>query len=58
MGGAVKRCPKCGVEMEEGVLAGAPHWAKGTGVFHTKFCRVVAYRCPKCGYIMLYERGK
>jgi uncharacterized Zn finger protein len=53
-----KKCPQCGTIMEEGLLAGAPHWGKGTSVFHTKGCVVVAYHCPNCGYIMLYEKGK
>ena len=54
----MKKCPKRNTEMEEGILPGAPYWGKGTGVFHTKGCKVIAYRCPKCGYIMLYEKGK
>ena len=55
----VKKCPKCDTEMEEGFLVGGAHmWAKGTSLFTRKKCRVIAYHCPKCGYVMLYEEGK
>lgn len=58
----MKECPQCRTEMEEGLLAGAPFWGKGTGGLHgfgkANRCKVIAYRCPNCGYIMLYEDGK
>jgi hypothetical protein len=44
--------------MEEGLLAGAPFWGKGTGVFHRGGTKVIAHKCPSCGFIILYEDGK
>ena len=56
----VKKCPKCDTEMDEGMLGGAPYWGKGTKFYQLrrKKCIVIAWHCPKCGCIMLYEKGK
>ena len=43
--------------MEPGLLAGAPHWGGGTGVFHRKRAKVIANMCPKCGYVELWKEG-
>jgi len=50
------KCAKCGGEMEEGMLAGAPHWGSGTGVFHKKINKVLAYKCNNCDYLELYAK--
>jgi len=36
----VKKCPKCGGEMEEGFLPGAPHWKPGRGIFGLRGYRI------------------
>jgi len=51
----VKKCPKCGGEMEAGYLRDAPYWRRGKSLLQLGFGpRVFAYRCKNCGYIELY----
>jgi len=51
----VKKCPKCGGEMEMGYLRDAPYWRRGKNLLQLGFGpRVFAYRCKNCGYIELY----
>ena len=54
----MKKCPKCGSEMEPGLLAGAPHWGSGTGIMHKKQTKVIAHLCVQCGYVELWQDGK
>jgi predicted nucleic-acid-binding Zn-ribbon protein len=49
-----RKCPKCGGDMEEGFLAGAPHWKSGRGIFGGKGYRIFGYRCKNCGYVEFY----
>jgi len=48
------KCPKCGGEMEEGFLAGAPHWKSGRGILGGKGYRIFGYRCKSCSYVEFY----
>ena len=51
----VKKCPKCGGEMEVGFLNNAPYWRNGRS--HWGFGRdgkVFGYKCRNCGYIEFY----
>ncbi|MFB0559996.1 MAG: hypothetical protein ACETWM_02005 [Candidatus Lokiarchaeia archaeon] len=54
----MKGCQNCKIETELGILSDAPIWSRWNGVFYRKACEVSAHRCPKCGYIMLYEKEK
>ena len=52
-------CPKCGNSMEEGFistakLVGGVYWYKGE--WGTKGTALKAYKCPKCGFIEIYQR--
>jgi len=46
----VKGCPKCGGEMLEGFLPGAPHWKPGKSMLG-KTSRIFGYKCRNCGYV-------
>jgi uncharacterized OB-fold protein len=51
----VKKCPKCGGEMEVGYLLGAPYWRRGRNLIGTRWeGRVFAYKCKSCGYVEFY----
>jgi predicted nucleic-acid-binding Zn-ribbon protein len=52
----VKKCPKCGGEMEEGFLPGAPHWKPGRGIFGLRGYRIFGYRCKNCGFVEFYAK--
>ena len=55
----IKKCPKCGGEMEIGYLRDAPWWRKGTSLMQMGFGpRVFAHKCVNCGYIELYAEKK
>jgi len=49
----VKKCPKCGGEMEKGELL--PRSTLG-GFWKPK--RILPYVCKRCGYIELYREMK
>ena len=64
-------CPKCKHQMQEGFLLdrGGPsvgEWVEGPpdygwlGLkwFRRKRVSITAYRCPSCGYLEAYARGK
>lgn len=67
-GATVNKCPKCGGEMEEGMLPDRAEsfvwkehlrWAKGLNIagLHAKEAKnVVSYRCKKCGYLENYAK--
>jgi len=40
-----RKCPKCGGDVEEGFLPGAPHWKAGRGIFGLRGYRIFGYRC-------------
>jgi predicted nucleic-acid-binding Zn-ribbon protein len=51
----VKKCLKCGGEMEVGYLLNAPYWARGRSRWSFGWDgRVFAYKCKNCGYVELY----
>jgi uncharacterized Zn finger protein len=51
----VKKCPKCGGEMEVGYLFNAPYWTRGRSRWSFGWDgRVFAYKCKNCGYVELY----
>ena len=51
-------CPKCGGEMEEGFMPGAPYWKPGKGLLGLTVYRIFGYICKKCGYVEFYtEEG-
>jgi predicted nucleic-acid-binding Zn-ribbon protein len=49
----VKKCPKCGGEMEKAELL--PRSTLG-GIWKPRM--ILPYVCGKCGYIELYEKTK
>lgn len=53
----VKKCPKCGGEMDVGFLPGSPWWGRGESLWSFESpTRIFAYRCKKCGYVEFYAR--
>jgi len=53
--GEVKKCPKCGGEMEIGYLPGAFSWSAGKGLWRIrKPKRIFGYGCKNCGYVEFY----
>ena len=51
----VKKCPKCGGDMEKGHLRDAPWWRQGESLLQVGFGkRIFAYRCKNCSYVELY----
>jgi uncharacterized Zn finger protein len=51
----VKKCPKCGGEMEVGYLFNAPYWTRGRSRWSFGWDgRVFAYKCKNCGYVEFY----
>jgi predicted nucleic-acid-binding Zn-ribbon protein len=55
-----KKCPKCGGEMERGLLGGAAQlWAaKRRSLVLGGDANVFAYKCNKCDYIELYAEPR
>jgi predicted nucleic-acid-binding Zn-ribbon protein len=62
--GEVKKCPKCGGEMESGVIKGymAPVWFESAEVKGMlgfgKNSAVIVYSCKLCGYIEMYRHPR
>lgn len=55
----VKKCSKCGGEMEIGHLPGAFSWSAGKSLWSIKKpLRIFAYRCENCGYVEFYAVKK
>jgi len=53
--GEVKKCPKCGREMEIGYLPGAWSWSAGKSLWRIrKPKRIFGYGCKNCGYVEFY----
>jgi len=51
----VKKCPKCGGEMEVGYLTNASYWRRGRSLWSFGWAgRVFGYKCSNCGYIEFY----
>jgi len=51
----VKRCPKCGGEMEVGHLRNAVYWTHGRSMRGLEWDgRVFGYKCRNCGYVEFY----
>jgi uncharacterized Zn finger protein len=51
----VKKCPKCGGEMEVGYLFNAPYWTRGRSRWSIGWDgRVFLYKCKNCGYVEFY----
>ena len=56
----VKKCPKCGGDMEKGYLFSAG-WVRGEPSFGWGFPEgkgIIAYRCKSCAYLEFYTREK
>jgi len=48
----VKKCPKCGGEMEIGYLPGAWSWSAGKSLWSIRRPkRIFGYGCKNCGYV-------
>jgi predicted nucleic-acid-binding Zn-ribbon protein len=55
----VKKCPKCGEEMEIGYLPGAFSWSAGRSLWSIKNpLKIFAYRCKNCSYVEFYTEKK
>jgi predicted nucleic-acid-binding Zn-ribbon protein len=55
----VKKCPKCGKEMEIGYLPGAFSWSAGRSLWSIKNpLKILAYRCKNCSYVEFYTEKK
>lgn len=60
----VKKCPKCGGEMEEGerITSFARGWIPQAVTFAKKMDirgdKIIPFHCKKCGYIELYKKMK
>jgi predicted nucleic-acid-binding Zn-ribbon protein len=55
----VKKCSKCGGEIEIGYLPGAFSWSAGKSLWSIKkSLRIFAYRCKKCGYVEFYTEKR
>jgi predicted nucleic-acid-binding Zn-ribbon protein len=54
----VKKCPKCGGDMEIGILTGSPFWHDGTNKFAFSGERIFGYKCKQCGYTELWGEVK
>ena len=56
----IKKCPKCGGEMEVGYLPGAWNWYYGRSLWSMqRIKRIFGYACKKCGYVEFYlERNE
>ncbi|MCJ7560619.1 PF20097 family protein [Candidatus Bathyarchaeota archaeon] len=51
----VKKCPKCGGEMEIGHLSNGYYWRRGTSRWTMQFGeRIFAHKCKHCGYVEFY----
>jgi predicted nucleic-acid-binding Zn-ribbon protein len=51
----IKKCPKCGGNMEAGYLSNAPYWRRGRSLFAIGWAgRIFAYKCRQCGYTELW----
>jgi predicted nucleic-acid-binding Zn-ribbon protein len=51
----VRKCPKCGGEMEIGHLSQANYWRHGKDRWTFEIGkRVFAHKCKNCGYVELY----
>jgi predicted nucleic-acid-binding Zn-ribbon protein len=51
----VKKCLKCGGDMEKGYLRDAPWWRQGESLLQLGFGeRIFAYRCKNCSYVEFY----
>jgi hypothetical protein len=57
--GEVKKCPKCGKEMEIGYLPGAFSWSAGRSLWSIRNpLKIFAYRCKNCSYVEFYTEKK
>jgi predicted nucleic-acid-binding Zn-ribbon protein len=55
----VKKCPKCGGQMEIGHLDGTYNWNKGKTYIRLRHGpRIWGYACENCGYVEFYVEGK
>jgi predicted nucleic-acid-binding Zn-ribbon protein len=56
----VKKCPKCGGEMEIGYLSRAPFWLRGKSMykFGVNPPRIYGFACKNCGYVEFYLEKK
>lgn len=55
----VKKCPKCGGDMEVGYLNNASRWIRGRSLLAIRTeGRIFAYKCQNCGYAELWGKGK
>jgi len=51
----VKKCIKCGGEMEIGYLPGAFSWSAGKSLWKIRGPkRILGYACENCGYVEFY----
>jgi predicted nucleic-acid-binding Zn-ribbon protein len=58
----VKRCPKCGGEMEKGRVRGYgtidARFDTSESFWYSRGVKIRAFSCSKCGYIELYKEKK
>jgi predicted nucleic-acid-binding Zn-ribbon protein len=51
----VRKCSKCGGQMEIGYLPGAFSWSAGKNLWRIKDSkRIFGYACRKCGHVEFY----
>jgi len=51
----VKKCPKCGGDMEIGHLSNAIRWVHGRSIWTLETGpRIYGYKCKNCGYVEFY----
>jgi predicted nucleic-acid-binding Zn-ribbon protein len=55
----VKKCPKCGGEMEIGYLNNAHNWIRGKSLLKLLAGpRIYAFACKNCSYVEFYLEKK
>jgi predicted RNA-binding Zn-ribbon protein involved in translation (DUF1610 family) len=57
--GEIKKCVKCGGEMDIGHLDGATRWVRGRDYLVLRIGdRIWGYKCKNCGYVEFYAESK
>jgi len=55
----IKKCPKCGGQMEIGHIDGTYDWNKGKDYYRLRHIPcILGYVCESCGYVEFYVERK